>query len=206
MIALLPAAPARADSFVLGSTNNTVSYTFDGVYYLDIGAGSFDVSELNGVDLPWVYCVDLLHEISPDDPYLNTAVRTDGSVNGSLVDHADQVAWLLGAYASSAAGNSAAEAALQGLIWEAIYGTRFTFDPVGAQATYFDDWFEASYPSGNVASYLWLTPDSRCLSATSGYGCVQGLVTDNSVPDPGSTLALLSVGLIGLGAWRRRHP
>lgn len=203
VVALLPVAPASADSFVLGGTSNDVSYRLYGYDHWNVGAGSFDVSKLNGTDLPWVYCVDLLHYISLNGTYSNTLVRHDGVVNGDPVNNAAKVAWLLDTYAAGAAGNSAKEGALQGLIWEAIYGASFTFKPTAAQDAYFTPWFNAGFGSGDVSKYLWLTPDSRCLS-DSCYApdCKQGLVTYQPVPDAGSTLALLGAALAGLGAWR----
>lgn len=206
LVALLPVASASADSLVLGGTYNVVSYELSGTNYT-VGGGSFDVSRLNGEELPWVYCVDLMHYISPNGSYPYTEVRTDGFVNGALVNDAGQVAWLLGTYASSAAGNNTMEAALQGLIWEAIYGASFTFKPTTAQNAYFAPWSAVAFQSGNVGDYRWLTPDSRCYSQTGAApaGCAQGLVTYKPVPEPGSTLLLLGAGLFGLSAWRRRR-
>jgi hypothetical protein len=206
MLAMFHATPASADSFVLGSTYSTVSYTLNAHNYT-AGGGSFDVSKLSGEDLPWVYCVDLYHYVSPNGTYSNTLVRHDGVVNGSSVNSAAEVAWLLDNYAAGAAGNAAKEAALQGLIWKAIYGSNFTFHPTSTQDDYYVPWLNAGFGTGNVSKYLWLTPDSRCLN-DSCYApdCKQGLVTYQSVPDAGSTLLLLSAGLMGLAAWRRRHP
>jgi hypothetical protein len=204
VLALLPVAPAAASPFVLGSSYNELTFDFDGVRYTGIGAGSYDVSRLNGSNLPWAYCVDLLHEIRPDSSYPNTGVSTNGVVNGSYVNNADKVAWLLATYAASAAGNSAMEAALQAVIWQVIYGSTFTFRPTPAQAGYFALWSSSSIQSGDVSKYLWLTPESGC---TGGYGapaCVQGLVTYQPVPEPGSRLLLLGAGLVGLKLWRKR--
>ena len=208
LIALLPVAPAWADSFVLGDTYHVITYQYAGTPYT-VGGGSFDVSRLNGEDLPWVYCVDLLHDISPNGSYPYTEVRTDGFVNGAPVSNAGQVAWLLDTYASTAAGNDAMEAALQGLIWKAIYGGAFEFiGTTDDQKHYFDLWRTADVPAGNVGDYLWLSPEPGCYSQAAGApaGCVQGVVTYSPVPEPGSTLLLLGAGLVGLSAWRRRHP
>lgn len=201
MLAMFHATPASADSFVLGSTYNTVSYTLNAHNYT-AGGGSFDVSKLNGEDLPWVYCVDLYHYISPNGTSSNTFVRHDGVVNGSTVNNAAGVAWLLDTYAVGAAGNAAKETALQGLIWKAIYGGNFTFL---SENSWYSTWSQTNPGTGDVSKFVWLTPDSRCLN-DSCYApdCKQGLVTYQSVPDAGSTLLLLSAGLIGLGAWRRR--
>lgn len=203
VLAVLPSASASADSFVLGSTSNSVSYWLDGHYYSGVGGGSFDVSKLNGTNLPWVCCADLLHEIRLNGSYPNTLVRTDGVVNGSTVNNSAKIAWLLGSYAATAAWSGAMEGALQGVMWEVIYGSRFQFNPTSAQLSYFNTW-STGIQSGNVANYLWLTPDSRCLGGSCyAPDCKQGLVTYQPVPDAGSTLMLLGAALAGLGAWRR---
>ena len=206
LMALLPVAPASADSFVLGDSYNLITYEYAGTPYT-VGGGSFDASRLNGEELPWVYCVDLLHDISPNGSYPYTEVRTDGRVNNEPVTNAGQVAWLLDTYASTAAGNDAMEAALQGLIWTAIYGGAFEFKPTDAQNVYFAPWSAVPFQSGIVGDYLWLSPEPGCYSEAAGApaGCVQGVVTYSPVPEPGSTLLLLGAGLVGLSAWRRRH-
>ena len=204
VLAMIPAASVSADSLVLGGTSNNVSYRLYGSDHWNVGAGSFDVSKLNGTELPWIYCVDLYHYISLNGSYPNAVVRNDGVVNGSPVSNAAKVAWLLDTYAAGAAGNAAKEAALQGLIWKAIYGSSFTFYPTSSQDDYYVPWLNAGFGTGSVSKYLWLTPDSRCLN-DSCYApdCKQGLVTYQPVPDAGSTLVLLGAALAGLGAWRR---
>ncbi len=203
VIALLPVTPAQADSFVMGDSTNWVSIVYGATNHT-VGGGSFDVSTLNGAALPWVYCVDLDHYISLRTTYPNTLVRHDGYVNGSEVNNAAKVAWLLDTYATDAAGNSAKEAALQGLIWKAIYGDKFTFSISNPSYGQYAAWMPAAFGSGDVSKYSWLTPDSRCLGASCpAPDCIQGQVTYQAVPDAGSTALLLGAALAGLAAFRR---
>jgi Ca2+-binding RTX toxin-like protein len=201
VIALLPVTPASADSLIIGSSTNRVSITYDGTDY-SVGGGSFDVSTLDGTALPWMYCVDLDHYMSLSTTYPNTLVRHDGVVNGVAVDNAAKVAWLLDTYASQAAGDNKKEAALQGLIWKAIYGSSFTFSSANSSYAQYVAWLPTTFGSGDVAKYSWLTPDSRCNPAT-GSNCKQGQVTYEPVPDAAATAMLLGAALAGLAAFRR---
>ena len=203
VMALLPVTQVSADPLVLGGTSNSVSYSLYGYNHWNIGGGSFDVSKLNGTDLPWVYCVDLYHYINLNGSYPNTLVRDDGVVNGSVVNNADAVAWLLDTYAAGAAGNSAKEAGLQLLIWKAIYGANFS---ALSSNSWYTVWSGTPFGTGDVSNYRWLTPDSRCLGdSNDAPDCKQGLVTYQPVPDAGSTVVLLGAALAGLAAWRRKR-
>jgi hypothetical protein len=205
VIAFLPVTSARASSIlIIGSGTNMVAFTYGSTSYPSAGGGSFDVSRLDGADLPWLYCVDLNHYISLSTTYSNALVRHDGMVNGSTVNNAANVAWLLDRYASEAAGNNTKEAALQGLIWEAIYGANFTFNPSSAQNEYYTPWLNAGFGTGDVSKYSWLTPDARC-TPTAASSCYQGLVTYQPVPDGGATALLLGAAMAGLAAFRRRR-
>ena len=205
VIALLPVPSAKAASIlVTGSDANWVSFTFGGTAYRDVGGGSIDVSTLDGAELPWLYCVDLTHLLSLGTSYPNTLVRDDGFENGAQVNHAAQVAWLLDTYASQAAGSPTKEAALQALIWTAIYGSSFTFSSSNGSYQQYIEWTPAEFGSGDVSKYLWLTPDSAC-SPTAASHCYQGLVTYQPVPDAGATALLFGAALAGLAAFRRQR-
>ena len=54
---------ARADDLNLGGNYNTLDWTLalTNVTYSNEGGGSIGPSSLNGVALPWVYCIDILY-------------------------------------------------------------------------------------------------------------------------------------------------
>jgi hypothetical protein len=205
VIAFLPVTSAGADSIlIIGGDTNMVAFTYGSTSYPSAGGGSFDLSTLDGAALPWLYCVDLAHEISLNTTYSNALVSHDGMVNGSTVDYASNVAWLLDTYASQAAGDRTKEEALQALIWSAIYGSSFTFWDTNASYQQYTDWKPAVFGSGDVSKYSWLTPDVRCTPTAASY-CYQGLVTYQPVPDGGATALLLGAAMAGLAAFRRRR-
>lgn len=204
VIASLPVTSAGADSIlIIGSDTNMVAFTYSSTSYPSAGGGSFDVSTLDGAELPWLYCVDLAHDISLNTTFPNTVVRYDGVVNGAAVSNAASVAWLLDTYASQAAGDKTKEEALQALIWSAIYGSSFTFSNANSSYSQYVAWMPAVFGSGDVAKYSWLTPDARCTPTAASY-CYQGVVTYQPVPDGGATALLLGAAMAGLAAFRRR--
>ena len=115
-----------------GSFNGGGFYTFNGSS--PGGGGPIDTSYLNGVQLPWVYCIDIPDNVYVPDSYKNTTVATNGTAiygsgnpsswaTGGLVSppNANVIAGLVNTWANSAT-TTVQQDALQAAIWTAIYG------------------------------------------------------------------------------------
>jgi hypothetical protein len=204
---------AHADSLSLGSAGQSMSFIFNGDH--DTGAGgNFTPSSavIGGktVNFDAVYCVDLNHFINDDSFYNNTVFKTNGQVNGSTVNNAAEIAWLI---LNTSVTNETQAAGLQAAIWETEYGSHFTLLTGGAVAA--DEAADLlALSHGTVTSSLvskldWITPPT----ITEGHGkdsyteYQQGLVglpDPPAVPEPG-TLSLLGTGILGAaGVIRRR--
>jgi len=209
---------ARADTLTLGGTAGpqiTLSATSPYDPSQTVQGGNVPNSTLasNGAGyLPWVYCVDLQHNITIPGTYDLTTTTTTGIVNGAQVGGSttvsDQVAYLLVNYGSSAITST--EGALQAAIWTLEYGagtvSSISTDGTIAQMNAYVADAQAHYTVGERADVTWLTPNK-----TGGSPPYQGLVTitnlqiQSIVPEP-STLAIAGLGALGfLGyGWKLR--
>lgn len=177
-------AQANPISLYLGGSYTHINSVFDNNTE-NLGGGSVDTSSINGTTLPFVYCVDILHNVGVPNTYDNTTYTLDGTVNGAAVHNADKVAVLLAKYAADAGSNLDLQGGLQAAIWHEIYdGTNgHTYDLASSgnsadlvTAYNADLQFLTDHPLAHtdLANYLWLTP--------AGTNTYQGLVTSNSVP------------------------
>jgi hypothetical protein len=178
---------AHADSLSLGSTGQSMSFTFNGDHESGSGGNYTPSSAVIGgktVNFEAVYCVDLNDVINDDAFYNNVVFTTNGVVNGSSVNNAAQIAWLI---LNTTVTNDTQAAGLQAAIWETEYGSHFTLTSGGSIAA--DEAADLNALShGVVTSSLisqldWITPPST----TEGHGkdtytdYKQGLV---GLPDP----------------------
>ena len=128
----------------LGGNYNTFAWSLNtGTFSAaSEGGGSINTSYLNGVQLPWVYCVDIPDNVSVPADYDNTRVSTDGTAEfgannpwvgtpgltlvGGSATIVGEITYLLDTYATNAIGNVTSEEELQAAIWQVIYGSDFT--------------------------------------------------------------------------------
>jgi len=213
---------ALADNLNLGGNYNggiiiTGGYLGGGTD--NVGGGSIGPSSLNGIALPWVYCVDIPDTVGVPADYPNAVVTNNGMIAGSLtnstdggitgytsngalatVNNAVDVAWLAHTFANGASGYDA-EVGLQLAIWTEIYGvTPGAGNSSGAITDYNADLAALAAAGGSLPNYVgdfaWLSPNGN------NPNVMQGLLTQ--VPDGGMTLMLLGGALVGVGTLRRK--
>lgn len=222
LASLLSTSPAHASSMLsitatvhdvglinvhIDVTNSFGTLTYNGNVY----AGNIVPSYLDGIPLPFLYCVDVLHDVYVPTPNphststgYSTVVTFDGTVHGQPVNNAAQVAWLLDTYAfdPTISNDKTKSAALQAAIWEVIYGPQqFTLLGDATVLALYNTYYTSSIGhTASVENYAWLSPTDNLTHSPA-----QGLVTH--VPEPGSTLllALALSCLSGVSWWRRKR-
>jgi hypothetical protein len=189
-------AALRADTLILQDINHTNLIHFSTG---DVYGGSLAGATLNGVALPWVYCVQLTVDVLVPRTYSDTIVDNSGKIyNSQLGVHptlgqADRIAYLLTKYANGA--DTEHQIALQAAIWNAENFGYLTNLATTNELSYYNTMTNDT-GTGDHSQYRWMTP------GINGNNQYQGLVT--AVPDGGVTLMLLGGALVGLATLRRR--
>jgi len=221
---------ARADNDLNlgGNFNSTPFYTFNGG--IPGGGGPISPSTLNGVALPYVYCIDIPDNVYVPVDYKHSKVTNNGTAivgsgnpqyNGgglALTPNAGYIASLLSQYALAAnigtpAQTTILQDGLQAAIWSEIYGLSTSpssgFYVAPGTAVYIQmekDLGTASNATNLISSFYWLSPGDG------GSTIYQALVTANvggatlTAPEP-STFAIAGLGAMAFVAYglRRRE-
>jgi PEP-CTERM motif len=181
---------ASAETLVLGgSAGPQITLNIGPDAGSPVEGGNIPNSSLGGYALPWVYCVDIYHNITVPGTYTNAGTNNTGVVNGSPVHNADEIAYLLLKYGSADIGTL--EGALQAAVWTLEYGAG-TVHSISSEGTitqmnnYVTE-AKGANTAGDAASLTWVTPDTTTNN-------LQGLVT--IVPEP-SSMAIAGLGALG---------
>ncbi|QEH37650.1 hypothetical protein OJF2_62410 [Aquisphaera giovannonii] len=224
------ACAGQVDLYVGGSYTgqDVLNYTYKGSY--DGGGGSIDVSSINGVAVPFLYCVDIPDSVNVSADYRNTLVTSDARVwlgsdtsNIGTIENAGSVAYLLAkygaeasAYAQSHGGSRAAEGGLQAAIWQVIYGKDFAIDPSCAAYSFYSTYYAdvtggnsdpSSWKQAGLGHVLWLSPSNDpSISLDHAPDRVYQALITAAVPEPASLVAGCTgaLALAGFGLLRRR--
>ncbi len=181
---MIGAGSAYAGELQVGSNFNWIWIDRDSNKNVQEGAGSIHLSYLDGVLLPYLYCVDIDRTIYVPGTYDYT-VTNSGIVHGAPVNNAEEVAYLLATYGSDAGNDPIKSAALQAAIWHVMYNFDLGDDSRNDPLRDYYNIYITNVGQGDVSQFTWISP-------VSGSTKYQGLVT--RVPEP-TLILLLGIGL-----------
>jgi hypothetical protein len=217
---------AHADDLNLGGSFNTGGfYTFNGSS--PGGGGPIDTSYLNGVQLPYVYCIDIPDNVNVPVDYTKSTVTNNGTAivgpgnpqyNSSnpgaleLTPNAGYIASLLNQFASAAnigPNTTLQQDGLQAAIWYEIYGygtstKGFYVTDTNVYNQMKSDLATATNATNLISSVYWMSPGDGSSNI------YQALVTANvggatlTAPEP-STFAIAGLGAMAFVAYGLRR-
>jgi hypothetical protein len=190
--------------------NVAITYSKGGTYINEtVGACMMDAMDTSNGSHVYTFCTDIGRTINWGSSYSYSLVSFAGQSGSSPTWSQNGIKYaeyLYQTYLSDALSNqsSGKGAALQLAIWEVLYDTKSS----GSQSySLTSGYFKASSDVNSIAqSYLNSIPTSIPNYAGNWYRpsplcSAQGLI---AMPDGGASMAMLGIGLAGMGALRRR--
>ena len=191
---------ARADDLYLGGTYNSFDWQLTQtvgsgttIIAQNEGGGSISPSTLNGVALPWVYCIDIPDNVGVPADYNTTAARFNGmaayssgnlwpgtpglTYAGGSAPIAGQIAYILDNFANAANVGKTSQVvklqqeAVQAAIWTLIYNNNpltptisFTVTDSTVATAAGNILTAAAGQTASLSSVVWLSPNGNGLN------------------------------------------
>jgi hypothetical protein len=183
----------------------TVKIKLDGKEANDAG-GTFS-GVLGGLKVPFAYCIDLLHSISPGGTYTTNVTFNGAIADRGQINNAGKIAWLMTHKAATVGDDREVQSGFQAAIWKQVYGDRFELlgTNTAKVLTAYTGYINAlGHNVTAVNKVAWMDPHSGTVNSKNPLGATsnQDLVAIvKVVPIPSAVWLFGSamVGLVGLG-------